>query len=200
MGWTPGSPVELETDNYLIRSMRREDITDRYVEWWTDPEIWRGTPWPLRELSKSQHVKRLSKQFDNRMNFQLGVFDRRNDLLAGFFAWFLRPNQRWAHTNVIIGEPDYWGRRIVIEAGAAIFDFAFAHWDMDRMMIEAMARNMPTIYNLKRLGFTYEGILREEWRYPDGKRVDVCVFGLLKEEWLARREQAADVSDYEGQG
>jgi RimJ/RimL family protein N-acetyltransferase len=189
MKWAPGSPVELETENYLLRSMRPEDFTDRYVSWWTDPEIWGGTPWPLRDLTRDQHVKRLARQFDNERNFQLGVFDGKSGLLAGFFAIFLKPNQRWFSLNVIIGEPDYWGRGIVVEAGAAVFDFAFAHLDMDRVMIEAMARNIPTIYNLKSLGFQYEGVLREEWWHPDGKRVDVCVFGLLNDEWLARRGQ-----------
>lgn len=189
MNWTAGSPVELETENYSIRSMRPEDITDRYVGWWTDRKIWGGTPWPLRDLTREQHLNRLARRYDNKSDFQLGVFDGESGLLAGFFEISLRPNQRWYSVNVIIGEPDYWGRRIVVEAGAAILDFGFAHLDVDRVMVEAMARNIPTIYNLKNLGFLYEGVLREEWRYTDGKRVDVCAFGLLKDEWLARRGQ-----------
>ncbi len=194
MNWTPGSPVELESENYIIRSMRPEDITDRYLGWWTDPDIWGGTTWPLRDMTRRQHEERQARRFDNKSNFQLGIFDRENSLLAGFLDISLRSSQRWCHTNVIIGEQDYWGRRIVVEAATVVIDFAFAHWDMDRVMIETVARNMPTIYNLKKLGFVFEGVLREEWRRPDGERVDVCVFGLLKDEWLARGGQAGGPS------
>jgi len=52
-----------------------------------------------------------------------------------------------------------------------------------------MARNMPTVYINKAMGLKVEAVLRKEWRMPDGSRVDLLQFGMLREEWQQRREK-----------
>jgi RimJ/RimL family protein N-acetyltransferase len=186
MAWTPGKPVELETENYILRSLTAADITEDYVAWWNDDEIMEGLARPRAPMSKMQHQRRMTKQFDNRKSFHLGVYDKNMNLLVGFIAIFINPFHRVASTNVVIGNRAYWGKNIVLETRGEVIRFIFEELRMDKISGKPMARNAASVFNYKAQGFVTEGILRKEWRFEDGRRMDVAVFGLMRGEWEAR--------------
>ena len=186
MVWTPGKPVELETENYVLHSLTAQDITEDYVAWWSDDEVMGGLARSRAPMSKAQHQHRVTNQFDNRKSFHIGVYDRNVNLLVGFITIFANPFHRTASTNVVIGNRAYWGRNIVLEARGEVIRFIFEQLRMDKISGKPMARNASSVFNYKAQGFVTEGILRKEWRYEDGRRMDVAVFGLMREEWEAR--------------
>ena len=94
---------------------------------------------------------------------------------------------RLAQTNVVIGEKEFWGQSVVIETRAAIIDFLFDRMNMEKIWGRPIARNMPAIFNYKAQGFRTEGVLHKHLRDPSGKRIDQIMFGLLRDEWRARR-------------
>ena len=185
MAWMLGSPVAFSTRNYLIRSLTPKDITNRYVSWWNDPEIMEGIARSKAVTTVMHHRKRIATQFDNKTTFHLGVFDKDKNLLVGFIAIFCNPFHRTAWTNTIIGDRKYWGKNLVIEARGAVIDFIFNTLQMEKITGKPIARNIPSVFNYRAQGFTCEGILREEYRYEDGTRVDVCCFSMLRKEWEA---------------
>lgn len=186
MVWTPGKPLQLETENYILRSLKAEDITEDYVAWWNDDEVMEGLARPRAPMSRMQHQRRVTNQFDNRKNFHLGVYDRDVNLLVGFITIFANLFHRTATTNVVIGNRAYWGRNIVLEARGEVIRFIFEELRMDKISGKPMARNAASVFNYKAQGFVTEGILRKEWRFEDGRRMDVAVFGLMRAEWEAR--------------
>ncbi len=186
MAWKPGEPLELETENYIVRSMTAQDITEDYTAWWNDDELMEGLARARAPVSRAQHQRRVASQFDNRKRFHLGIYDRNLSLLLGFITIFANPFHRTASTNVIIGNRAYWGRNIVLEVRGEVIRFIFEELRMDKISGKPMARNASSVFNYKAQGFVTEGILRKEWRYEDGRRMDVAVFGLMREEWEAR--------------
>ena len=186
MAWKPGEPLELETENYIVRSMTAQDITEDYTAWWNDDELMEGLARPRAPMSRAQHQRRVANQFDNRKRFHLGIYDRNLSLLLGFITIFANPFHRTASTNVIIGNRAYWGRNIVLEVRGEVIRFIFEELRMDKISGKPMVRNASSVFNYKAQGFVTEGILRKEWRYEDGRRMDVAVFGLMREEWEAR--------------
>ena len=64
-----------------------------------------------------------------------------------------------------------------------MLDFIFGELDVVKVKGEVFGRNLPSIFNYQALGFTSEGILREELLHFEKGRVDKYVFGLLKAEW-----------------
>ena len=166
--------------------MRPEDVTDRYIAWARDPELMENLNMPARTVTHSQ-LQRYIKSFDNRTKFHLGVFAQPENLQIGFFTIYVDNKNRSAQTNVVIGDRDYWGKGVVLEARAAIIDFLFDVIDMEKIWGTPYERNFPSIFNYKAQGFTCEGVLRKHMVNVQGKRVDQYVFGLLREEWLARR-------------
>ncbi len=92
----------------------------------------------------------------------------------------------WANRRTTIG---YWlgeefqGKGLMTEAVAAYIDqLAFGKWQLNRVEIAAATENKKSRAIPERLGFTFEGIIRQnEWLYDHF--VDHAVYGLLSSEW-----------------
>lgn len=189
MTWKPGTPVQFAAGRFLVRSLGPSDITQRYVDWWNDPRVMAGIARPMRRMTVEEHRQRIARQFDNRTRFHWGYFDTARDLLVGFLNIQLIPFHRVAELNTVIGDRDYWGQEILLELCDAGFEFIFETLGAEKLTGKAIARNLPTVYINKALGFKVEGVLRKEWRYEDGQRMDVIAFGLLRDEWREQRQE-----------
>lgn len=184
--WSPGKPVLLDTARFIVRSMTPEDINERYLAWLGDPEITATLNVAPRNMTRAQMVEYVRK-FDNKASFHFGVFTREGNRLIGIYSVYCDFKDRLAQTNVVIGEKEFWGKKVVIETRAAIIDFLFDRMNMEKIWGRPIARNMPAIFNYKAQGFRCEGVLHKHLRDPSGKRIDQIMFGLLRDEWRGRR-------------
>jgi ribosomal-protein-alanine N-acetyltransferase len=77
---------------------------------------------------------------------------------------------------------DYWGRGHATDAIETILRFAFTNLDLHRITAAIGPDNAPSQHIVKKLGFSYEGRLRDHvftnraWR-------DSLLFSLLSHEW-----------------
>jgi len=79
----------------------------------------------------------------------------------------------------------HWGQGLMQEALAALLGSAFGTMGLRRLEAEVDTANGASTRLLQRLGFTKEGLLRQRW-VTKGKAKDVEMYGLLRDEWLAR--------------
>jgi len=79
----------------------------------------------------------------------------------------------------------HWGQGLMQEALAALLGSAFGTMGLRRLEAEVDTANGASARLLQRLGFTKEGLLRQRW-VTKGKAKDVEMYGLLRDEWLAR--------------
>lgn len=92
----------------------------------------------------------------------------------------------WANRRTTIG---YWlgeefqGKGLMTKAVAAyINELVFGKWQLNRVEIAAATQNLKSRAIPERLGFTLEGVIRQnEWLYDHF--VDHAVYGLLASEW-----------------
>ena len=188
MVWTPGKPVALTTEHFLIRSLRPEDVSERYAGWWSDREVMASISRPERAETLDEHRQRIAKRYDNRKNFHVGIFDRENDLIIGFISVLLNTFHGTANVNFVIGDRDYWGKNLVRELSGTGLEFIFEQLRAEKITGKIMARNYPTVYLAKAIGLSVEGILKKEWRLRDKSRADVLVVGLLRDDWRKQRQ------------
>ena len=94
------------------------------------------------------------------------------------------------------GEIGYWvgssheGRGLVTRAAAALLDRAFDGIGLHRVQIRAAVHNDRSRAVAERLGFTQEGVLREQGLVSTGEYHDMVVYGILDREWSERRAEA----------
>ncbi len=81
-------------------------------------------------------------------------------------------------------ELGYWlrkdasGRGLMTEASRAVLEFAFRQMGAHRIRVAAATDNHPSLQVIARLGFRFEGIMRQA-EFCNRKWLDHAVFGLL---------------------
>ncbi|HEY7478031.1 MAG TPA: GNAT family protein [Actinomycetota bacterium] len=90
----------------------------------------------------------------------------------------------WAELGYWI-DREHEGRGLVTRACVALLGLAFDELGVHRVVIRAGVGNARSRAIPERLGFTQEGVLREEGRGVEGFH-DLVVYGLLEDEWRAR--------------
>ncbi|WP_416840735.1 GNAT family N-acetyltransferase [Haloferax sp. DFSO52] len=84
--------------------------------------------------------------------------------------------------------PTHWGEGYATDAVRAICGYAFDERRMNKVYAKAYETNQPSVRVLEKVGFTREGVLREEG-FVDGEHVDVLRYGLLADEWRAASDE-----------
>jgi RimJ/RimL family protein N-acetyltransferase len=92
-----------------------------------------------------------------------------------------------AEIGVSILQSDAQGRGLGVEAHKRWIEYAFSDLGLFRLTGTAKAGNERAVTVAQRVGMTIEGRLRSH-RFVAGHRMDILLFGLLKEEWIAAKE------------
>lgn len=193
-----GAPLRVQTANFELRSMTPDAVTSEYVSWWNDPVIQaqlgsRPRGWTLDDARR--HVD----QFDNRWSFHLGIYTLAERRLIGFTAILANPRTGVSVTNRVIGDKSFWRKGVSKELSAWTIPFVFEKLGMAKIKAEVRGANHSSIALCEYLGFQREGLLRADLPgEKPGERLDVHVYGLLREEWrsMCEREQAPWEKEY----
>ncbi|MFD1019867.1 GNAT family N-acetyltransferase [Thalassobacillus hwangdonensis] len=86
-----------------------------------------------------------------------------------------------AYIGYWLGE-GYQGKGIMTRVVCALVDYAFTELDMNKVDIRAAEGNAKSRAIPERLGFTFEGRIRQAERLY-GNYVDHMVYGILESEW-----------------
>lgn len=117
---------------------------------------------------------------DPRPDYYLAIVTNEAELLIGFVRLGLL-----AHRGSELGyalRRDHWGRGYATEAGALMLDHAFARLGIHRVQAACGPDNEPSKRVLDRLGFRYEGRVRDHV-FTNGAWRDSLLYSLLEHEW-----------------
>jgi RimJ/RimL family protein N-acetyltransferase len=93
------------------------------------------------------------------------------------------PNEVWGVAEIgYMVDPDAWNNGYATDAVEGISQHAFEERRLNKVYAKVYARNDGSRRVLEKVGFTEEGLLRQEG-FVDGEHVDVCRYGLLAEEF-----------------
>lgn len=96
-----------------------------------------------------------------------------------------------AEIGILLGDKQCWGKGIATVAEMLVADFAFhciVPGGLSKLYAHVLVGNEPSRRALKHTGFGDVGILRRE-HFAHGKWFDIWIGDLLREEWLAEREE-----------
>jgi RimJ/RimL family protein N-acetyltransferase len=119
--------------------------------------------------------------------FELAIADLADDRLLGTITMH---SFDWRHQHAEVG---FWlmdsarGSGIATEATRLIVDWTFANLEIHRVeliTLPSLSEVNRTIALAERLGFTYEGRMRER-NFERGKRLDTLMYAVLREDWAS---------------
>jgi len=90
---------------------------------------------------------------------------------------------RNANIFATIGEPEYWGKGIAIEANKLLIKYGFTELNLHKIYAGVFTPNKRSLRAAEKLGFEKEAVLKEEM-YVDGEYHDVHKFALFKRDWM----------------
>lgn len=128
-------------------------------------------------------IQQLQDSYDRREALLWGIVRKGEDTVIGSCTFFsFGPGLHYAETGYELNRA-YWRQGIMAEAMPAILTYGFVELGLHRVEAAVDPSNTPSKGLLLKLGFTYEGNLRQRFFFR-GQFLDAHYFGLLKDEWL----------------
>lgn len=172
----------LETERLLLEKLRPENTDDMY-EYASDSAVTKYLLWSphlnLYEtrgfIDYAKHKYKTGEFFDWGLNLKdSGKFIG----TVGFTT--IDPDNERAELGYVLS-PKYWHMGLMSEALNRVIRFAFDDCDFRRLELKIMSGNENSKRIAAKLGFLYEGTLRQ-YMIIKGKPEDVCIYSLLKQD------------------
>lgn len=176
----------LQTPRLLLRTLREEDVTERYVGWLNDPEVAR-----FLEVRFSQHSLASTVEFVNGVNAStdtllLGMFvDGGGKHIGNIKLGPINPHHHRADIGLLIGDRSEWGKGYATEAITLITAHGFASLKLKKITAGCYSGNQGSLKAFEKAGFKLEATLPEHWATSTGPQ-DEFLMGLTAERYASR--------------
>ena len=176
----------LESDRVRLRPFVEEDAA-RVQSLAGDYAIADTTlniPHPYEEGMAEQWIGGHRELFEAVTHVIYAVTDKANSELLGTVGLTIERRFNKANLGYWIGKP-YWGRGFATEAAGVVVAYGFRELGLHRVASMHIVRNPASGRVMQKLGMQYEGTLRGDTMKWD-RYEDLCMYGLLADEWKAR--------------
>ncbi|MCF7647194.1 hypothetical protein KQ944_17785 [Bacillus subtilis] len=174
------SPVYIESGDYIVRSLKDTDASEKLLGWLNRADMLRGLNLDKVDFNLSQ-LRAFIAGFDNYLHFILGIFNRNDEKLIGFYTIDVNRTHKTGSLTTGIGDTSERGKRTLWATIDAILDYFYAEREIEKFTARILARNYAMLFNFKNnTRFVLEAHLKDECLAPNGKRVDLLVFASFK--------------------
>lgn len=177
--------VPLRTERFLLQPLGRLAAYRWSYPASQDPAIMLGYSGSAVRRTRWRWFREMIRP-DGRSKFVYGIVDAASQQRVGIHSVILRPH-RTAVLGVVLPDRSWWGSAVVEEVRSRLIDHILEHQVADRFIGQVQARNFPSVFNYRKLGFAHVGTFhRMRWDPVSGSANDVLVFELLSENWRGR--------------
>ncbi|MBT6535229.1 MAG: GNAT family N-acetyltransferase [Rhodospirillaceae bacterium] len=178
-----GPGLRINGEKVYLRPLGHADANDRYHAWLNDDELNRYSERRGTSYSHDDILAYLDDANTSPALLQQGVFMiEDNNHVGNISLRVTNVGARVAEVATLIGEKDYWGRGVIVDAGKALIHFAFQNLKLRKVTLGNYAINRASTFKSRQLGAKPEGRFRQA-ALIDGEYVDVLEFGLFAEEF-----------------
>ncbi len=150
-------------------------------------EIWEWMPTrPVSSATMDGWLKKAMQAESQGREYPFVVILAQSDRLVGSTRYLdVQEDDRTVEIGWTWYAPDTWGGIVNPEAKYLLMRHAFDDWGAIRVALKTDIRNLHSQAAIKKLGATYEGLLRNHRIRHDGSYRDTVVFSITEREWPA---------------
>jgi RimJ/RimL family protein N-acetyltransferase len=137
---------------YFLRTIKREDASERWAEWLSDPWTVHVLNTAQRRMTKSD-IADYIKTFDQRERLLLGIFERGSRAHVGFIRLDIDFEHSEALVNAVIGEKEHRNAGATVNTFIPLLKFVFDSLKLKRVRASVLERNQTTRRYLLKLGW-----------------------------------------------
>lgn len=152
----PKTALWVPCGDVFLRTIKREDASDRWAEWLADP--WTiATLNPPRAPLTRKDIADYIRAFDQRERLLLGIFARGSRRHVGVIRVDIDAARREAFVSALIGEAEFRNSGATTVVFGALLDHLFGTLKLTRIAASVLDRNRLTQRYLEKLGWTRVG-------------------------------------------
>ncbi len=175
-----------ETAN--LRGLRKEDL-EAYRRWLDDPDVTRFMEMGWRPASDDDLEALYREATDGRSAVVFVIEDAATgDAVGTAGLYLIQWPCRRAQYRIHIGEPSAWNKGFCSEVTRLVVAYGFDRLNLETLYLGVNAENPSAIRCYEKTGFSIEGRQRK-FIYRNGRYYDVVNMSVLREEFLAGREE-----------
>ena len=185
----------LETKRLILREFNNEDAKNLFANYSIEIVT---RYYDQDEMKDIKETLELLREFKSRYYEKRGIrwaitLKDNNQYIGdcGFNGWDFRNFRTWVGYALI---PEFWGKGYASESVHEILNYGFNETniiDLHRVSASVQPENKRAKSLLHRLGFTYEGTLRESMYNKTDGFLDAMVYSILKREYNYKKEKSS---------
>lgn len=169
-----------------LSPLTKDDISDRYVEWLNDPVVCRDNSHGGVPNTLAMTIDYVASVQGSRTTLAFAIRLNSNDEHIGNVSLQkIDPVNRSAELAMLIGEKQWWGRGVGMDAYRLLIDHGFRVLHLNRIYSAQTARNKAMIRVCEKVGMQQEGLLRKAM-FKNGEYLDVVAYAILLEDYQKR--------------
>ena len=174
--------MNIISERLLLRAIEESDL-EMIHQWSNDPRIASHLAAIHLPSSFYQQKKWFEDMQSQKDTFRLAIQLIEDGTLLGYIGlWHINWFDRIAEFGFLIGDPENHGKGYGTEATRALIRYAFETLDLMRIYTFVLETNLPSLRSCEKSGFKVEGLARSH-AFRDGKRVNVVLLGVLREDF-----------------
>jgi tRNA (guanine37-N1)-methyltransferase len=180
------SPKKPWKSKNLFLQTPTTDVIETWVKWMNDLEI---TEFMIQNppFSYSEEEEYFEWTQHTMHGLFLSIFDKKTKKPIGSTNLILSEQDDLKATfGIVIGEKEYWGRGYGSECTREMCKIGFGHLRLEKISLTVFPKNLPAIHVYEKIGFKKVGLMKNHV-FKNGKREDLFLYELLKEEFLQKR-------------
>lgn len=184
-GAAPSLPL-LHTERLVLRAFDPNDAVDVYAFGHSETVGRMAGFTPHKTLEDS---RRMVEQFIA-SGAVWAVVEKRTGHVVGFVSLHKDDSRYTANARKLaytLAE-EVWGQGYATETCRELIRYAFEELDCQVLAVTHFPFNQKSKRVIKKLGFTYEGILRHAHDLPDGSVSELVCYSLLRSEYEAQKQ------------
>jgi len=170
----------IDGQSIYLRPLTIDDLKSNYSLWLNDHKINELNSHCRFPKSKAELIDYVQSVSSSNNDLVLAIVYKNNNIHIGNISL---QNINWvdrsAEIAFILGEIDYWGKGIMLEAGKLILNHAFKALNLHRVYCGTSINNFGMIKLARKLGMKKEGVRRDAI-FNNNNYYDLIEFGIIE--------------------